>query len=150
LTKGSTAAFASREMPLDLPADHHFNQHPVLTDDEPDLVLTEEARAGFAWLRHVLDGVATGYLSAEERDTTRLLRLIELTNARDTEPALTPGTSIAERFIVARQSFRPSIRKICDFLRAWADQHRTRSEEVRQLSEHRHGTVEAQPAPVVH
>ena len=39
--------FAASEMPLDLFADHHFDQHPVLTDGQPDDVLTEEARKGF-------------------------------------------------------------------------------------------------------
>ena len=70
--------FAPWEMPLDLLADHHFDQHPVLTDGQPDDALTEEARKGFAWLRYVVNGVEAGYLPAEERDVDRLLRLIEL------------------------------------------------------------------------
>ena len=113
--------FTQWEMPLDLLADHHFERHPVLTNGEPDAALTEEARAGFAWIRYVLNGVERGYLPAEERDTARLLRLIELTEARDAEIKLSPATSRDDRASIARQSFRPSIRKLCGFLRAWAD-----------------------------
>jgi hypothetical protein len=46
--------------------------------------------------------------------------LIELTEARDVEPRLTPATPTADRASIARQSFRPAIRRICGFLRAWA------------------------------
>ena len=113
--------FATWEMPLTLLADHHFDQHPVLTNGQPDDALTEEARKGFAWIRYVLNGVEAGYLPPEERDVDRLRRLIELTEARDTLPKLTPATSRDDRASIARQSFRPSIRKLCGFLRAWAD-----------------------------
>ena len=113
--------FAAWEMPLDQFADYHFDQHPVLTNGQPDDVLTEEARKGFAWLRYVVNGVEAGYMPAEERDVDRLLRLIELTEARDALPKLTPATSRDDRAIVARQSFRPAIRKLCGFMRAWAD-----------------------------
>ena len=113
--------FAAWQMPLDLLADHHFDQHPVLTDDQPDDERTEEARKGFAWLRFVVNGVEAGYLPEAERDVDRLGRLIELTEARDALPKLTPATSRDDRASIARQSFRPSIRKLCGFLRAWAD-----------------------------
>jgi hypothetical protein len=113
--------FAPSEMPLDLFADHHFDQHPVLTDGQPDVERTEEARKGFSWLRYVLNGVEAGYLPAKERDVDRLLRLVELTEARDALPKLTPATSRDDRASIARQSFRPAIRKLCGFMRAWAD-----------------------------
>ena len=113
--------FASSEMPLDLFADHHFDQHPVLTDGQPDVERTEEARKGFSWLRYVMNGVEAGYLPAKERDVDRLLRLVELTEARDALPKLTPATSRDDRASIARQSFRPAIRKLCGFMRAWAD-----------------------------
>ena len=38
--------FTPWEMPLNLLADHHFDQHPVLTEGQPDDALTEEARKG--------------------------------------------------------------------------------------------------------
>ena len=113
--------FASSEMPLDLFADHHFDQHPVLIDGQPDVERTEEARKGFSWLRYVMNGVEAGYLPAKERDVDRLLRLVELTEARDALPKLTPATSRDDRASIARQSFRPAIRKLCGFMRAWAD-----------------------------
>ena len=109
------------EMPLNLLADHHFDQHPVLTDGQPDDALTEEARKGFAWLRYVVNGVEAGYLPAEERDVDRLLRLIELTEARDAKPKLSPATSRDDRASIARQSFRPPCARSVGFLRAWAD-----------------------------
>jgi hypothetical protein len=114
--------FTTWEMPLNLLADHHFDRHPVRDDDgQPDDVLTEEARKGYADLRYVLNGVAAGYLPAEARNVDRLLRLIELTEAREVDPNLSPATSLADRASIARQSFRPAVRKICGFLRAWAD-----------------------------
>jgi hypothetical protein len=113
--------FTRWEMPLNLLADHHFDQHPVLTEGQPDDALTDEARKGFAWLRYVVNGVEAGYLPAEDRDVARLRRLIELTEARDAQPNLTPATSRDDRASIARQSFRPALRKLCGFLRAWAD-----------------------------
>ena len=65
--------------------------------------------------------VAPRYLPADERNIARLLRLIELTEARDVQPKLSPATSRDERATIARQSFRPAVRKLCGFLRAWAD-----------------------------
>jgi hypothetical protein len=58
-------------MPLELLADHHFDPHPVLTTGQRDASLTEEVRQGYAWLRHVVNGVDSGYLPGEARDTAR-------------------------------------------------------------------------------
>jgi hypothetical protein len=110
--------FTQWEMPLGLLGDHLFDQHPVLTEGEPDLALTEEARKGFAWLRHTINNVRRGYLPAGERDVDRLARLIDLTEGRDTKPRLSPATSRDDRATIARQSFTPAVRKICGFLRA--------------------------------
>jgi hypothetical protein len=40
--------FTPWDMPLNLLADHHFDQHPVLTEGQPDDALTQEARTGYA------------------------------------------------------------------------------------------------------
>jgi hypothetical protein len=114
--------FTQWEMPLNLLADHHFDRHPVRGEaEQPDDALTDEARNGYAELRYLLNGVEGGYLPAEARNVDQLLRLIELTEACDVDPNLTPATSRAERASIARQSFRPALRKISGFLRAWAD-----------------------------
>ena len=92
-------AFTHWEMPLELLADHHFDLHPVLTDGQPDDALTEEARKGLAWLRYVVNEVQSGYLPADERDTARLLRLIELTEARDVQPKLSRSGLPRQRLV---------------------------------------------------
>jgi hypothetical protein len=78
---------------------------------------------------------------------------IELTEARDVQPKLSPATSRDDRATVARQSFRPAVRKLWGFLRAWADGPGRISIEagsVQRRTADRDRAAEAQPGSVIH
>jgi hypothetical protein len=117
-------AYAESEMDIRYLADELFDRHPVRglagepdPKSEPDETLTAEARASFARLRTSFAG-STGPYATATLDEAGLLRLIALTEARDTPDQLSPATSLAERERIAATSFRQKVRSLCGLLRA--------------------------------
>ena len=118
--------FASRVVPLDYLSDRHFTPNPVRGDDgEPDDVATDLARVEYRLIRDTFDSVPDSYVGAALRavgfDADRLMRLVALTDARDTSSGMTSGTPDKRRTELAAASFRKQIAALCGMFRQLAE-----------------------------
>ncbi|MBV9784883.1 MAG: hypothetical protein JO264_13820 [Acidisphaera sp.] len=118
--------FPESSLPLDFLSDRHLIAHPVRNDDgEPDEALTEFARTEFRLFRDVLDAMPDGYvrggLRAAGFDDTRLLKLAELTDARDQPSGVTSATPDKRRIELAQAAFRKQIAALCGMFRRLAE-----------------------------
>ena len=120
------ALFIESAVPLDYLSDRHFITHPVRDElGEADEALTELARSEYRLIRDTLDATQDGYARAGLRaagfDDARLLKLVELTDARDQPSGMTPATPDKRRAELAQASFRKQIAALCGMFRQLAE-----------------------------
>ena len=118
--------FASRVVPLDYLSDRYFTTNPVRGDDgEPDDAATDLARTEYRLIRDALDSAPDGYIGAALRavgfDADRLMRLVSLTDARDSSSGMTSATPDKRRAELAAASFRKQIAALCGLFRQLAE-----------------------------
>jgi hypothetical protein len=118
--------FLENAVPLDFLSERHFLAHPVRNEaSEPDDALTEFARSEYRLFRDTLDAMPDGYVRAALRaagfDDARLLRLAELTDARDASSGMTSATPDKRRAELAAASFRRQVRALCGMFRQLAE-----------------------------
>lgn len=110
------AIYGENIVPLDHLSDRHFVAHPVRdAKGEPDVALTNKARAGYALVRAAFDSAPDGYAPQVQPDL--LGELLDLTEARDAPSGITAGTPDTERAELSRASFRRPVRGICGLFR---------------------------------
>lgn len=120
------ALFPESSVPLDCLSDRHFMAHPVRNDTgEPDDALTDLARSEYRLFRDTVDAAPDGYSRAALRavglDDARLLRLVELTDVRNTPSGMTSATPDQRRTELAQASFCKQIAALCGMFRQLAE-----------------------------
>jgi hypothetical protein len=120
------ALFQEPAVSLDCLSDRHFTTHPVRNEaGKPDETLTDFARSEYRLFRDTLDAMPDGYVRTALRaagfDDARLLKLVELTNARDAPSGMTSATPDKRRTELADASFRKQISALCGMFRQLAE-----------------------------